>query len=923
MTDIRTEFQLGGQWVNVSDDVRTSTDLTITHGRADYAGESDPCRAALTLNNRHGHYSHDNPLSPWYGLLGRNTPVRISVPQTQTYLALDGTEAATASTPHATAHAITGDIDVRIEATVTDWWTTRVQMLIGKWDSATDQRAWMFQLENGLVRFLFSPNGVNNLSATWEAPALPARAALRVTLDVDNGAGGWTARGYWSETLDGPWTPLGDEGVAAGATGIFAASAPLVIAPTTATITPPWLPMAGQVHRAEVRAGIDGPVAATPDFRALTPGASSFTDGAGLPWTVTAPAAVSNRNYRFYGEIAALPTEWDPSGSDQWVTLTANGPKRRYQQGKQALQSALRRSVVRESHMLAYWPMEEGAAATQGYSPVPGVSPMTVSNVRWAANSTLAASNALPELASADNGADLPTVKARIPAPRSPITGWQARMLYKLDTVNTTFYSLFHVLSTGTAARWVVQLRNDTSRLLVQDADGNTLLDRLITTGAEKYQRWLSVHLMVWQDGANVSCQLGWHDVTGESEGSGIYSFPGTLGRPTLWTSPPSGYAAALDGMAIGHIGVFGSRLIDNVYAGSWAAYTGESAATRMQRLAAEEARPLALDAPLGRSEPVGPQTADTWLSLIETAAAADGGILYEDRGAPTLRYRDRQTMYGQAPVLTLHYTAPGHVMPGIRPVDDDQATRNNVTVTRAGGSSAMSVQETGPLNVQDPGTNADAVGEYDQAVTLSLHEDGQTQPIADWKRAHGTYPGSRFPTVTFNLRRAPELVEPFLRLTPGDRADILNMPIGKGGPEPVRQLVQGWTETLGPYRWEVTLNCTPAMPWSVAQWGDGSDTAGTESRWGTDGSVLATALTASATTATVRTTQGALWTTAPADLPLDITVGGERMTVTTVTGLVQDQFARTIPSGWGTADSGQTWTNSGGTASDYSVQGE
>lgn len=919
--DIRTELQLGGVWVDVSGDVRTSTDLKITHGRSDGAGEADPCKLALVLNNRHGWYSEDNPLGPWYGLLGRNTPIRVSVPQAESSLSLDGSTPATASTPDAAPLDITGDLDVRVEATA-DWWATRVQMLIGKWDSANAQRSWLLQLEAGQVRFRFSPDGVSSSSATWNLPALPERAALRVTLDVNNEAGGWTARSYWAETLDGPWLPLGDPGTATGVTSIFNSTAPLLIAPTSTTITPNWLPMEGRVHRAEVRAGIGGSIVASPDFRALAEETAAFTDGAGLPWTVNAPAEISNRNYRFHGELSSLPSEWDPSGADHWVTVTANGPKRRYQQGKSELQSALRRSVVRESHMLAYWPMEEGAAATQGYSPVPGVSPMTVSNVRWAANSTLAASNPLPELASANSGADLPTVKGRIPAPRTPITGWQARMLYRLDTVNTTLYSLFHVLSTGTAARWAVQLRNNNSRLLVQDADGTTLLDELIITGTEKYQQWLSVHLMAWQNGAAVNCQLGWHDVNGESEGSMVFAFPGTVGRPTLWTSPPSGYAAALDGMAIGHVGVFGSRLIDNVYAASWTAYTGESAAERMRRLAVEEARPLILDAPVERSERVGPQTADTWLSLIETAAAADGGILYEDLGSLTMRYRDRQTMYGQAPALTLDYTTPGHVMPGIKPVKDDAATRNNITVTRAGGSSAMSVQETGPLNVQEPGTDADAVGEYDQAVTLSLHEDVQAQPIADWKRAQGTYPGARFPNVTFNLRRAPELVEPFLRLIPGDRADILNMPTGKGGPEPVRQIVQGWTETLGPYRWEATLTCTPAAPWSVAQWGDGADTAGTDSRWGSDASQLAAALPAAATVTTVRATEGAAWTTSPADLPLDIVIGGERVTVTDITGLVQDTYARTVPTGWGTADSGQTWTTSGGSSSDYSVQG-
>lgn len=37
-------------------------------------------------------------------------------------------------------------------------------------------------------------------------------------------------------------------------------------------------------------------------------------------------------------------------------------------------------------------------------------------------------------------------------------------------------------------------------------------------------------------------------------------------------------------------------------------------------------------------------------------------------------------------------------------------------------------------------------------------------------------------------------------------------------------------------------------------------------------------------------------------------------------TSLVQDTFSRTVADGWGTADTGQTWTNSGGAASDFDV---
>jgi hypothetical protein len=57
-------------------------------------------------------------------------------------------------------------------------------------------------------------------------------------------------------------------------------------------------------------------------------------------------------------------------------------------------------------------------------------------------------------------------------------------------------------------------------------------------------------------------------------------------------------------------------------------------------------------------------------------------------------------------------------------------------------------------------------------------------------------------------------------------------------------------------------------------------------------------------------------------DLPFDIRMGGEVMRAGAITPAVLDTFTRTVANGWGTADTGQTWTTSGGSAADYSTQG-
>jgi hypothetical protein len=90
--------------------------------------------------------------------------------------------------------------------------------------------------------------------------------------------------------------------------------------------------------------------------------------------------------------------------------------------------------------------------------------------------------------------------------------------------------------------------------------------------------------------------------------------------------------------------------------------------------------------------------------------------------------------------------------------------------------------------------------------------------------------------------------------------------------------------------------------------------------RYGTAGSELTTGIDADDTALTVVTTTGPVWTSDPADLPFDVKAGGEVMTVTDVDPALLDTFARTVASGWGTADTGQAWTTTGGAAADYAV---
>ncbi|MBP5883181.1 alkaline phosphatase D family protein [Streptomyces scabiei] len=104
--------------------------------------------------------------------------------------------------------------------------------------------------------------------------------------------------------------------------------------------------------------------------------------------------------------------------------------------------------------------------------------------------------------------------------------------------------------------------------------------------------------------------------------------------------------------------------------------------------------------------------------------------------------------------------------------------------------------------------------------------------------------------------------------------------------------------------------------------------------RWDTSGSQLVTAVSASDTTFRVHTPpDGARdrfpWIQSagiaglfPGHFPFDLTLGGEVVRCTACTPSALDQFGRSASSGWGTATVGGAWSTSGGSASDYDVNG-
>jgi hypothetical protein len=900
--DIRTELNLGGAWVDVSSDVYLRDTKQITRGVRDQGTTADPSTLTFTLNNKDGKYSPRNAMSPLYGLTNRNTPVRLSLPGTgDSYLQLDGQDGNVCSTPDKAALDLTGDLDIRWEGEA-NWYGQENQVLIGKWDDASDQCSWLLNISQGTMFFQYSTTGAQATSTAFmqrDLPILPTRAALRATVHIDTTAQTATFTFYYATVFAGPYTAF-DGGstvvnIGTAHNTVKNSTAPLSIGLTDFRHGQPGArsrhPLVGRCYRAEVRNGISGPVVASPDFRALGDQATSTTDAQGNVWTLKGNAEIRNREDRFVGEISRWPLAWSADDADVWTSVTASGLLRRMGQGNKPLDSTLRRRIP-SGTPLAYWPCEESQDATVAYSPIPGVRPALLTNVDWASQDSLPSSLPLPTLH------PLSVLDAHVPGVST--TGqWQVEYVYnafgKVPPSAGNEAPIGSVFTTGSVVRWDFTAKSTVAHIYGYDDNGVQVVNQPIGIGDDIFNGWVRVQF----HGANNSdgtytVGINWQDVGGDAGGFAV-SGTGTVGYVNrvycAWT-------ALNDGWGFGHLYVL-PTLNQSFLTGSDNAYNGDGAYARMLRLATEE--DFSLERIPGSLLPlaVGFQRPDALLTLVEAAADADGGLLTETSARLGLRYRDRSSMYSQAPALTLSYTDPG-LGPDLQPVDDDTNIFNDITVQRDGGSSFRAFLASGPMSIADPPVG---IGKYDTSYTVSLADDSQPEPVANWRLHLSTFDGARYPVVSLLLHKpgADVLIPDTIGLREGDKIRLTNLPQWVSNND-VDLIVMGWSETLDMYTWQIDFNCIPADPWEVATL-DANLTADAE------GATLATAMGTTTTTASV---SGPLWSADPAQLPWDISVGGERMTVQAVGTILNgnSDFAANV-TGWsGLSGASVAWSS-------------
>lgn len=529
------------------------------------------------------------------------------------------------------------------------------------------------------------------------------------------------------------------------------------------------------------------------------------------------------------------------------------------------------RGLTQTQQPVAYWPCEDEENSTQVSSGLVGGVPLSISGPSpdFASESGFLCSKSVLKV----NDAEL---RALIPEYTTTATAMTISFLLSMPSSDeaATGTDLVQWYTSGTGFSYDLRYTsggNGSFQLLVF----NSALTLLYDTGTIDFglrgNKQL-VTLTLEQVGGTVTYRLFTVKTDGSTGGVGPTTITGvtTLGKISeIRANPGGGYSD----VGYGHLtvapGVWG---VNEVFY-EFTAWANRAALPTLQRLAFEEGGlPITYrdDWDVVTTN-VGAQKVDTIPNLIRAPATADGGFLHGCRGAVALEYITRGALTNQTAAAT--FTAAD--CKDLELLADYTRVANRVSVTRDGGTTVTVEKTTGSLSTQDA---PNGVGLRETSYRLSLGGDIQVENHANWRLGIGTLDQYRVPKVTITSAGTSTVsLETLLSISVGDRIDITGL-TALDVYDTLAQLVVGVRIRLGDRFYpRVELTCVPADIFNtLALTGDRysrPDLADT-----TTGSTLTTTQTGSLTLASASGSY--LLTVDAADFPLDVMIGGERLTL-------------------------------------------
>jgi hypothetical protein len=868
------EIYLAGLgWVDISTDVFGHTRQRIAIGQAkgseDSSSRTGTC--SFMLNNRNGQYSPVNPLGTWYGLLGLNTPLQLykrevlasfTTTVANQWPATDGGEAWTTfgagGALNASDYNSTGGMGTHLVPAANAYRSTYIATRSVK-------------IVDILVDLKLDTTNITGAAVSWNvllggaSSSFYYRAVVAVQTDESINLQFIDPTGTTAGTLTGV-------GISHVNTNTYRLRVQLEGRNCRMKI---WL--ASGVEPYDWMGLFRGNFYINPGWYGLQSRRDTGNTNGSLTFSYDNFTA---RNPRFAGEVAEWPPKWDTSGNDRFVPVTASGVMRRIAAANTALDSPPRAHIptmgtANGTTVVAYHPLEDGPSAVTGM-PVVGLSPMipVIGEKplgqhfgKGTLDSWLKAVWA--QFGDGSFGSGGGGLHTFVDMPNFVGTDgwrvdWTIRMSGSSDhsvTMNTTdtFFQFVFKISTKfvdytlpTGGTGSIDFTN--SGLF----NGNT---HVFTLGAH-------------QSGGNVAWAVKVDGTTISSS-----TFAGTLKRLTGHGNGAPSTTPGSSAHAMGHATVFnkdftaaaGAEASDAV-----AGFPGEYVAARMVRLCGIAGIPFAYDGRPTEGARMGVQSLTAVGSQLDDAAKADLGMLCDSRGMVGLRYRQFTDLHSRNPTVTLTYTS--QQLSELHTTYDDQLVANDVEVTSDGATGSASLTS-GPMSTAAP--QLGGIGPYSRQYPVNALPI-QLTDIAGMKVAVGTVNEVRFPQITVNLARPDlaALVDALLQVEAGDRIDINALPMDAGAQ--VKQLVAGYDELIDGFQHEITFNAAPYSPYQLAV------LDAPQYRLTAGASFLNTSVSDSATSWSVKSTDGTIWTTT--EVPVQIIIGGELVIVTAITGATSPQ---------------------------------
>ena len=767
-----------------------------------------------------------------------------------------------------------GTISARVDCKITDWIGNHV--LFAKW-GATGQSWGMWTNGTGTIEWAIF-DGTNNYftSSKIPIPYFGNRIAIRVDYTIATGSTTF----YWAPTMSGSWTQFGPTSIVQTAGSIPTTPTSISGAPGQAvqvgngTTTLPGT--YGEFYEAQLIS--TGVTIADPVFTSQTIGVSSFVDAQSNTWTLSGTAELSGRSYRYCGELTSLPKTSDNTAKDLYIPGQAFGVLSRVQQQSSPTNSAMYRAYVRlpsNLNLAAYWPAEDGSTTNvvtsfsgrpSQISPAVGQFPMSNVNLTMSSFTGFPSSDGLPVM----NGG---TASALVDPNSVTWNDNVVRFLLAVpigdDTNNAVIARMF---TTGSVARLdLVYGTGGVLQLNGYNAAGTVIGSAQVgpftfgLTGATGLAN------------CRVSIEIRGNGTTGlwvTTPGTPIFGGGGTWSG-TLGAVTNVAFGGGLVNSAMGHFSVQGTWDTLADLQQPMNAWLGETAGARYSRLCGEENIACRIIGPPDKSVPMGYQLIESIEQLLQEIENTDLGLQVEPRWNLGLGYITNWALCNQPVDLTLDYSL-AQLLPFV-PTSDTQQIINDVTYTGLDGSSARQILSTGSMSVNAP---PNGIGRFDTIQQSNPKQDAVLSSLAQWQLHIKSADEDRYPALPVDMTRSATPLAASILADIGAYVQVINpdtwVPTG-----PVRQLVAGYTETFMPQPWwEIDFNTYPEAPYEVCV---ADDTV--YGRVDTAGSALHTGVASGTTTMVVDTTSGPTWSTNSGDYPMDISMGGERITWNTAPG--------------------------------------